>query len=127
MKKVQKDKKIEEEFLTFFNKIYENNLIAAFIWNFKSLIDDILTVKINDTKTLLISFGFIRRITDCIYDENYSGLSKNIYFKKKMSNIFSNIRRLIRNLFSFEFIKILELFNITNIPLGENEENDNFE
>ena len=36
-----------------------------------------------------------------------------------MSNVFSNSRRLIRNLFAFEFIKSLELFNITNIPFGE--------
>ena len=36
-----------------------------------------------------------------------------------MSNVFSNSRRLIRNLFAFEFIKGLELFNIINISFGE--------
>ena len=66
-------------------------------------------------------------MTDCIYDEDYSGLSINIYFKNKMSNVFSNSRRLMRNLFAFEFIKSLDLFNITNIPFGEIEKDDTFE
>ena len=116
---IQRDKVGEKKFLAFFNQVYESNLITAFIRNFSILIDDILTKKINDSKTRLLSFCFIRRMTDCIYDEDYTGLSTNIYFKKKMSNVFSNSRRLIRNLFAFEFIKSLELFNITNIPFGE--------
>ena len=114
-----RDKVGEKKFLEFFNKEYEKNLMSAFIKSFSVLIDDILTKKINDSKTRFLSFCFIRRMTDCIYDEDYTGLSTNIYFKKKMSNVFSNSRRLIRNLFAFEFIKNLELFNITNIPFGE--------
>ena len=35
-----------------------------------------------------------------------------------MSKVFSNSRRLIRNLFAFEFIKSLELFPIQNLPTG---------
>ncbi len=116
---LQRGKVGEKKFLAFFNQVYESNLITAFIRNFSILIDEILTKKINDSKTRFLSFGFIRRMTDCIYDEDYTGLSTNIYFKKKISDVFYNSRRLIRNLFAFEFIKSLELFNITNIPFGE--------
>ena len=58
-------------------------------------------------------------MTDCIYNGDISGLSTNPYFIKVISNIFSNSRRLISNLFAFEFIKSLELFQIKNIPSGE--------
>ena len=121
-------KTIEKEFLIFFNKIYEKNLISSFIKYFNVIVKNILNAKINEMNTRFISFGFIRRTTDCIYNEDYSGLSTNIYFNKRMSNIFSNSKRLIRNLFANEFCKSLKLFEITNITFSEiNEENGIFE
>lgn len=59
-------------------------------------------------------------MTDCIYSNDSSGLTANAYFHKKMSEVFSNSNRLIRNLFAFEFIKSLGLpnINITDIPYG---------
>ena len=127
-KSTKREKNGEKVFLQFFNKTYEKNLIIAFINKFSPIINNILKVKINDSNTRFISFGFIRRMTDCIYSTDISGLSTNAYFNKRMSIVFSNSRRLIRNLFAFEFIKNLELFKITNIPLGEFEkENDTFE
>ena len=115
----------EKAFLKFYNKIYEKSLITALIENFNKLINNILAAKINDSKTRNISFGFIRRMTDCIYYNEFSGLTTNPYFKKRMSNVFSNSRRLIRNLFAFEFIKDLELFQIINIPSGEYKKENN--
>ena len=85
---IQRNKVGEKKFLAFFNQVYESNLITAFIRNFNILIDEILTKKINDSKTRFLSFGFIRRITDCIYDEDYTGLSTNIYLKKKCPMFF---------------------------------------
>ena len=109
----------EKFFLEFYNKKFETELIKAFIENFRPMINDILNAKINDPKNRFISFGFIRRMTDCFYNEDISGLSTNPYFIELISNVFSNSRRLIRNLFAFEFIKSLELFQIKNIPSGE--------
>ena len=106
----------EKFFLEFYNKKFETELIKAFIENFRPMINDILNAKINDPKNRFISFGFIRRMTDCFYNEDISGLSTNPYFIELISNVFSNSRRLIRNLFAFEFIKSLELFQIKNIP-----------
>lgn len=85
------------------------------------MIDNILLKKINDPSTRYASFGFIRRMSDCIYSNDSSGLTTNAYFHKKMSEVFSNSSRLIRNLFAFEFIKSLGLpvINITDIPSGE--------
>ncbi len=112
-------KTIEKEFLIFFNKIYEKNLISSFIKYFNVIVKNILNAKINEMNTRFISFGFIRRTTDCIYNEDYSGLSTNIYFNKRMSNIFSNSKRLIRNLFANEFCKSLKLSEITNITFSK--------
>ena len=97
----------EAKFLEFYNRIYENYLITAFIDNFNPMIYNILNIKINDSNTRFLSFAFIRRMTDCIYSKEISGLSINLYFNKKLSEVFSNSRRLIRNLFAFEFINIL--------------------
>ena len=83
-----RDKVGEKKFLEFFNQEYEKNLMSAFKKSFSVLIDDILTKKINDSKTRFLSFCFIRRMTDCIYDEDYTGLSTNIYFKKKCPMFF---------------------------------------
>ena len=99
----------EKVFLQFFNKTYERNLIIAFIEKLSPMINNILKVKINDWDTRFISFGFIRRITDCIYNRDISGLSTYAYFNKRISIVFSNSRRLIRNLFAFEFIKNLKI------------------
>ena len=112
-------KTIEKEFLIFFNKIYEKNLISSFIKYFNVIVKNILNAKINEMNTRFISFGFIRRTTDCIYNEDYSGLSTNIYFNKRISNIFSNSKRLIRNLFANEFCKSLKLSEITNITFSK--------
>ena len=109
----------EAKFLEFYNRIYENYLITAFIDNFNPMIYNILNIKINDSNTRFLSFAFIRRMTDCIYSKEISGLSINLYFNKKLSEVFSNSKRLIRNLFAYEFIKSLELFQINNIPSGE--------
>ena len=108
----------ERIFLEFFNNAFESKLIGALIENFHPMIDSILNNSINQMNSRFISFGFIRRMSDLILDEKYSGLSSNIHFKKKMSKVFSNSRRLIRNLFAFEFIKSLELFQIQNFPTG---------
>ena len=125
---INREKNGEKEFLEFYNKTYEIFLIIYFIDNFKRIINNILDVKINDSTTRFTSFGFIRRMTDSIYNEDISGLSTNSYFNKRISNVFSNSRRLIRNLFAFEFIKSLELFPIANIPVCESEkENRIFE
>ena len=121
-------KKGEESFLKFYNKTFEKKLISVLIENFNPMINYILNAKINDPKNRYISFGFIRRMTDCIYDEDLSGLSTNSYFIKLISNVFTNSQRLIRNLFAFEFIKSLELFQIERIPSGElKSNNDIFE
>ena len=117
-KNINKYKNGEKFFLEFYNKKFETELIKAFIENFGPMINDILNAKINDPNNRYISFDFIRRMTDCIYNEDISGLSTN-YYIKLISNVFSNSRRLIRNLFAFEFIKSLELFQIKNIPSGE--------
>ena len=125
---INREKNGEKEFLEFYNKTYEKYLIFEFIDNFKRIINNILDIKINDSTTRFTSFGFIRRMTDSIYNEDISGLSTNPYFNKRLSNVFSNSRRLIRNLFAFEFIKSLELFPIANIPVCESEkENRIFE
>jgi len=108
----------EKVFSEFYNKTFEQNLIEALMVNFRAIIEKILNKSINDMNTRFISFSFIRRMSDLRYNEEVSGLSTNIYFKKRMSNIFSNSRRLIHNLFAFEFIKSLELFQIQNIPYG---------
>ncbi len=84
------------------------------------MIDTILMEKINNPDTRCISFSFIRRMTDCIYSSDISGLTMNAHFNKKMSNVFSNSSRLIRNLFAFEFIKSLNLIPVSYIPNGEN-------
>ena len=114
----------EESFLKFYNKTFEKKLISVLIENFNPMINYILNAKINDPKNRYISFGFIRRMTDCIYDEDLSGLSTNSYFIKLISNVFTNSQRLIRNLFAFEFIKSLELFQIEKIPSVELESNN---
>ena len=118
-KNSQRYKEGEAKFLEFYNRIYENYLITAFIDNFNPMIYNILNIKINDSNTRFLSFAFIRRMTDCIYSKEISGLSINLYFNKKLSEVFSNSKRLIRNLFAYEFIKSLELFQINNIPSGE--------
>ena len=115
----------EKEFLKFYNQLFESNLIEALIENFSSIINIILNDGINNMNTRFISFSFIRRMSDLILGETISGLSTNIYFKKRMSKVFSNSRRLIHNLFAFEFIKSLELFQIQNIPSGPLEIEDN--
>ena len=117
-KNINKYKNGEKFFLQFYNKKFEIELINVFIKYFRPMINDILNAKINDPNNRFISFGFIRRMTDCFYNEDISGLSTN-YYIKLISNVFSNSRRLIRNLFAFEFIKSLELFQIKNIPSGE--------
>ena len=108
----------EKVFLLFYNKTFESDLISALIRNFSTMIDNILNYSINNMNTRFISFGFIRRMSDLILVDEISGLSTNIYFKKRMSKVFSNSRRLIHNLFAFEFIKSLELFQIQNLPFG---------
>ena len=110
----------EKEFLKFFNKKYEESLFNALVDNFRPMIDTILMEKINNPDTRCISFSFIRRMTDCIYSSDISGLTMNAHFNKKMSNVFSNSSRLIRNLFAFEFIKSLNLIPVSYIPNGEN-------
>lgn len=103
----------EKEFLKFFNKKYEESLFNALVDNFRPMIDTILMEKINNLDTRCISFSFIRRMTDCIYSSDISGLTMNAHFNKKMSNVFSNSSRLIRNLFAFEFIKSLNLIPVS--------------
>jgi len=108
----------ESIFLKFYNQSFERKLIEVLIENFSLIIYIILNNGINNKNTRFISFDFIRRMSDLILGEKISGLSTNIYFKKRMSKVFSNSRRLIHNLFAFEFIKGLELFQIQNIPNG---------
>ena len=108
----------EKIFLEFYNKTFETDLVISLIKKFRTVIDNILTNSINDLSTRFISFGFIRRMSDLIYSKVFSGLSTDLYFKKRMSNVFSNTMRLVHNLFAFEFIKSLDLFQIQNIPIG---------
>ena len=76
----EKSAKGEKIFLVFFNKDYEKNLITAFIKPFNKIVEIILDEKINEQNTTLISFDFIRRISDCIYNNRYFWINNKRIF-----------------------------------------------
>ena len=94
----EKSERGENIFLGFFNKDYEKNLITAFIKPYNKIVEIILDEKINEQNTSLIYFDFVRRISDCIYNIDTSGFTTNVYFNKRLSNIFTNSRRLLWNI-----------------------------